>query len=94
MTSPAPSARDGLIPLAAAPAAVLKFAGTKDPADVARCSYRLIWAAASNGMIRADRVGGRWFVRQSELPTIAEALGLKPPAAAKRTRAPSNAAAV
>lgn len=86
---------DDLIPAAAVPAAVLALAQTKDRADVARASYRRLWAGMSNGTIRAERVGSRWFVLRSELPAVAAALGLTLPAKAKSSRAkrassPSN----
>ncbi len=85
---------DDLISAAAAPAAVLELAQTKDPADVARASYRRFWNGISNGTLPAERIGGRLFIRRSDLPAIAAALGLKVPATAKRAqRAPSNAAA-
>lgn len=90
MTSPTPIVADSLAPLSAASAEVLNYADTTDPADVARCSYRLIWAAASNGKIPVERIGGRWFIRRSDVPTIAAALGLKVPVAAKLV--PSNLA--
>lgn len=83
-----------LIPAAAVSAAVLDLAQTRDPADVARASYRRIWAGMSNGTLPAERIGGRLFIRRSDLPAITATLGLKVPATAKRAqRTPSNAAA-
>lgn len=71
---------DDLIPAPAVPAELLALAQTRDPADIARASYRRIWTGMSNGQIPSIRIGSRLFARRSELPAIARALGLEVPA--------------
>ena len=36
-------------------------------------SYMTIWRAAVDGRIPAHRLGGRWFIRDTDLPRIAAA---------------------
>ncbi len=83
-----------MIPLTELPAALRPFADPADAAAQNRIRYQALWTRACDGTIPAEKIGGRWFARRGKLRDIARRLELKIPAAAKRTRAPSNAAAV
>lgn len=64
------------LPLSTVPAA-LEREGFTPP------SYRRVYAAALDRRIPAERgANGRWTVRPSDLPVIADALGLAPARAA------------
>lgn len=41
-----------------------------------RLSYFTFWQAIQRGTVPAERVGGRYQIRRSDLPRIAKALGL------------------
>jgi hypothetical protein len=88
---------DGLIPLRAAPAAVLKLASAEaDPVARARTRYRLVWKAVAKQPDLAVRVGGRLFVldQPAKLRQLAAALGVieAAPKPTRAKRAPSNTA--
>jgi hypothetical protein len=82
MPTPPP---DGLIALRAGQAEILAHTSKAgDPVAIARTSYRRIWGAVANGVIPAERVGGRLYLRRIDLTKIAAALGVaratpKPP---------------
>ncbi|HEY8612343.1 MAG TPA: hypothetical protein VIL69_13755 [Roseomonas sp.] len=84
-------ALDGLIPLPAVPAAVLKLTGTEtDPIARASVRERRVRAVVAQQPDLAARIGGRLFVLDQEpkLRAIAAALGLTlPTSAAKPSRA-------
>jgi hypothetical protein len=79
---------EGLIRLRDAPAALLKLTGSEaDPVSIARARYRLVWDTVTKHEAPAVRIGKRWFIRSAELRTLADALGLTPPASRKASRA-------
>jgi hypothetical protein len=63
------------IPLPRVPAELGRAYG---PAAVAEAgaSYYALWRLVVDGIIPAERVGGRWYVDRPDLPRVAEALGL------------------
>lgn len=61
-----------------------------------RVRYKNLYGAVVDGLVPAERVDGRWYVRRRSLPTIAQTFGLRihtetsKPASRRR---PSNAVA-
>jgi hypothetical protein len=75
---PAPTP-DGLIALRAGQAEILAHTSKAgDPVAIAQTSYRRIWGGVADGVIPAERVGGRLFLRRSDLAKIAATLGVIP----------------
>jgi hypothetical protein len=75
---PAPTP-DGLIALRAGQAELLAHTSKAgDPVAITRTSYRRIWGGVAAGVIPAERIGGRLFLRRSDLAKIAAALGVIP----------------
>jgi hypothetical protein len=68
---------DERVNLAQVPLELGKLTGATPP------SYRRVYNAAIDGRLPgAEHVNGRWGVRRSRLPEVAEALGLTVPKAA------------
>jgi hypothetical protein len=42
-------------------------------------AYNDLWRHVAQGSVPAERIRGRWHVREADLPRIAEALGLLGP---------------
>jgi hypothetical protein len=38
--------------------------------------YPRIWRAICEGAVEAEKVNGRWMIREADVPVLAEALGL------------------
>jgi hypothetical protein len=58
------------------------------PAELRRrygqtASYSVLWKAAVEGDFPAERVRNRWFVRRSDLPRVAQVLGIPTASAAR-----------
>jgi hypothetical protein len=64
------------IPLALLSARLAQRTGRPAP------GYRSLPMAALDARLPAERVNGRWYVREADLDHVAEALGLAEPAAA------------
>jgi hypothetical protein len=90
-----PFSTDGIIPLRAAPAALLKHVGREnDPVAMVQGRYRRLWAAAQKNPDLIVRAGDRLFVHNqpAKLQALAEAVGLVQPQRkpTRARRAPSN----
>lgn len=87
---------EGLTPLHTAGAAILKLNHIEnDPAAILRTRYRLVWdTVVKRRALDAERIGGRWYVRDAALPELAAALGITQTQPRKarpaRRAAPSN----
>jgi hypothetical protein len=93
---------DGLIPLPAVSAAILKITGSEaDPVSRARVRYRLLWKAVKRQPDLAVRIGERLFIldQEAKLRDLAAALGMTVAAPARKASRsakvarPSSAAA-
>ena len=71
-----PSPED-LIPLAQLPRELREAADLIERERVAlnRVRYQTIYGYVVDGMVPAERIGGRWAVRRSDLPKLAAVLG-------------------
>jgi hypothetical protein len=88
MPAPTPN---GLIALRASQTEILAHTSKAgDPVAIAKTSYRRIWGGVADGVIPAERVGGRLFLRRSDLAKIAATLGVTP-AVPKPSRAKCSA---
>ena len=97
--TPQSSTPSGIVPLKGVTNAVLKLAQAEtDPIAIARATYRRVWDVVVDEGVCGERVGGRWFVREENLPQVAAALGLTVPmpklVRGRRAPSSSNEAAV
>lgn len=66
-----------------------------DASALTRVKYQALYGRVLDGVLPAERVGSRWFVRRKDLSAILVLLGLispKAPRASRQRRQPSNAA--
>ena len=50
----------------------------RENSTLERLNHRRVFGAVLDGMIPAERINGRWYVRRDDLPKIAELLGVLP----------------
>ena len=64
---------DDMLPLPAVPRALAPYPGGPT------VTYGRLYAAVTNGVLPAERIGARWFLKRSDLPAVAAQIGLAPP---------------